>query len=101
MALTVTESTKFIAGDKKFVFANILFDATYPTGGEVVAASDFSSINAIDEIVIAQQDPDGATEVSWDKTEGKFLAFVASTAAQVANGTDPGIAELRVIVIGH
>jgi hypothetical protein len=101
MALTVTEGTNFIAGDRKFVFANILFDASYPTGGELVAASDFPSINVIDEIVIANQDPDGATEVAWDITVGKLLAFVASTAAQVANATDPGIAELRVLVIGR
>ncbi len=102
MAITVTESSRTVFGDKRVVFANVAFDTSYDNaeGGELVSAADFPSLAILDEIVIVGQDPDGVSEVRYDPAVGRFLVFVAATGAEVADDTDPGVAALRVMAVG-
>lgn len=49
MALTYTEATRMVIGDRKMVITKVTFDSSYPTGGEAIAPSDvgLSQIDAI------------------------------------------------------
>lgn len=100
MALTVTEDRKFVAGDKRWVFATIGFDSSYPTNGEALAASDFDSLTGLEEVIIASSPPEGTEVVVWDRANSKLKVFTADGTEQ-GNGTDPGITALQVVVIGY
>lgn len=101
MALTVTETTQYIAGDRKIVHATIVFDASYPTGGEAVAASDFPSLQILDELVVASSSPAGTEVVVWDRANQKLAVFTADGTEQ-ANASDAtGVDGVQVVATGR
>ena len=102
MALSVTETTKTVFGDKRVVFAQVTFDSSYPTGGEAVAASDFPSIStAIEEVAVLSSSPAGTEVVVYDRANAKLLVFTADGTEQ-GNGTDAsGVDNVTLLVVGY
>jgi hypothetical protein len=101
MALTITENLSTVFGAKRVVFATVVFDSSYPTGGEVLAASDFDSLTAFEEVGILSSSPAGTEVVVWDRTNSKLAVFTADGTEQ-GNGTDAsGVDGVQLIVIGY
>jgi len=102
MALSVTETTKTVFGDKRVVFAQVTFDSSYPTGGEAVSASDFPSIStAIEEVAVLSSSPAGTEVVVYDRANTKLLVFTAD-GTQASNASDQsGVDNVTLMVIGY
>lgn len=94
MAVTVTIVEKFVIGDRKAVVADVLFDASYPAGGEAVTAANFGFDLEITHIVgnIAR-DPDThdkAFALDFDEANSKLILF----ASDDNNAADSPLLEL-------
>lgn len=110
MALTVTELAAVQPvvrpGDtpKALVFATITFDSSYPTGGEALASSDFSSVGSLDSVIVSQTNVAGIDAV-WDSANSKVLLYdednTSGIAAQVADTTDMSATTVDVLVVGE
>jgi len=102
MALSVTETTKTVFGDKRVVFAQVTFDSSYPTGGEAVSADDFPSIStAIEEVAVLSSSPAGTEVVVYDRANSKLLVFTAD-GTQASNASDQsGVDNVTLMVIGY
>ena len=102
MALTVTETTNSVFGDKRVVFALVDFDSSYPTGGEAITAADVPSIStAIEEVVITTSSPNTGLWATYDRTAGKIVLFTAA-GSQAANASDQSaVTEVGIMVIGY
>ena len=72
--------------------AKITFDSSYPTGGEALAVSDFSSAPSAATLAevffLGGEDNATANTPSWDRSEGKIIMTVASTGSEVADTTN-------------
>jgi hypothetical protein len=86
MALTITKDTHPTEGSDRIptgngykVTGSITFDDSYPTGGEVIDATDFELGIGESEIVDLDTRPpaDGANFSTYDKANGKVVLFTA------------------------
>lgn len=110
MALTVTELAAVQplvrpgSKAKALVFATITFDSSYPTGGEALATSDFSSVGSLDSVIVSTTNSAGFDAV-WDATNSKVLLYdednTSGIAAQVADTTDVSSVTVDVLVVGE
>jgi hypothetical protein len=104
MALTFTESTRFVVGDRVAVSGKVTFDSSYPTGGEAVTASLFGLPGgSISHIVLGV--PDVVTKnVRWDRANSKLLVVVedgtSGIEAEAANASDQSAVDVEVLVFG-
>lgn len=73
MAAVVTVVKKQDIGDAQEVLATVAFDASYPTGGEALAASDFGMRVGVLNDVQAQSN--SGYVFQWDQANKKLLAF--------------------------
>lgn len=71
MALTLKSLKYHTAGNQRRVRGTIDFDASYPTGGEALAAKDLG-LSVIDELRIF---PKNGFVFEWDATNAKVKAF--------------------------
>lgn len=105
MALTFT---KYVAdnvplyGDVQAWAGKVTFDSSYPTGGEAIAASDFSaneilfvSVNAITDVA--------TKHIRWDRAASKFQLFVedaiSGISAEAANASDQSAVDAEILVL--
>ena len=90
MAVTATEFFKSEVEGRRMHVYKLAFDDSYPTGGEAIAAGDVG-LTRIDDAIIA---PTDGYVFSWDRTNGKILAYWVDTTtdgakmAQVVDTTD-------------
>lgn len=70
MGLTITTEERSVEADKHVWIGKIQFDATYPAGGEAIAAKDFG-LYAIEDVVVYQS----KNNVEWDKAAGKLKVY--------------------------
>ena len=101
MAVTVSETARFVAGDRTVVLAAVTFDDSYPTGGEAVTPSTFGLAQSISALV-----PIGTRAVvTWrpwfNPATSKLVAQVAADGLQVADTTDLSTLVADVLVIGR
>lgn len=79
MAVTVTIVDSYVIGDRKEVIADIVFDASYPAGGEAVTAADFGFDLEITHVACGlARDPDAvdnAVALDFDSAASKVVAF--------------------------
>lgn len=104
MALTITEQAdpttageKFSIGDRFAVIASVLFDNSYPTGGEAILPSDFGLEAQIDAVVPLSTG--GGRILEHDKANSKLKLFTA-LGTEAANASDQSTITARVLVIG-
>ena len=78
MALTFTPVSRKVRGDRTVAVVDVLWDASYPLGGEAVTAADFGLSN-IDQIQPSvAHDPDTVDNgflVVFDPAASKLVAF--------------------------
>lgn len=121
MALTLSVVKQSVFGDQRIVIADVTFDNSYPTGGEVV---DLAALGLI-EVNFAQTSNKAGYIVEYDYANKKLIARLpaaahthtentdaeytqnattaASTAAvagEVSNGTNLSTLTVRVMLIG-
>ena len=92
MAATLAVVKRSHPGSQRIVVADVTFDNSYPTGGEAIAAGD-AGLGAIQFAVTGGNT---ANTFAWDYTNGKLLAYVRTTGAEVANTTDLSTTTIRV-----
>jgi hypothetical protein len=86
-----------VEGIKRRVFADITFDASYPTGGETLDPASFG-LSVIEEVIPVDQ---SEQVVRYDHASGKLVAYGDIGAAEVADLTDLSTISVRVEVVGR
>lgn len=108
MALTFTKNSSGVMGDKRYWAGTVAFDASYPTGGEAVAASDFDSISTSVEFVMvgAQSSLVPTKVVSYDPSTAKLVINVedgtSGISAEAGNASDQsGVVDVQILAFGY
>lgn len=96
MALTITDVQRTVKGNKREVTATVLFDSSYPTGGEAVAAADFG-LSTVDYIIVH---PHASRIGVYDRTNKKILLYTA-LATEAANASDQSTITVHATVSGN
>lgn len=104
MALGVTIVKTTVVGDTRMTIATLAFDASYPTGGEALAASALK----MSKMYSCAVEPNDGYVFTWDDANGKIIAYYADYDAvadgaliEVANTTDlSGITDARLVAFG-
>jgi len=103
MGLTVTLDSGFPKrlGKYRMSCGTIAFDASYPTGGEAIAAADVGFPTTIDALIFVGGDA-ATKRLSWDKANGTVLVYLETTGtyAEQGSGTDPGLSAARFMAWG-
>ena len=88
MAVTVNIIESYVIGDRKEVVADIVFDSSYPLGGEAVTAANFGFDLAITHVSCGvARSPlatDAAVVVDFDKAASTVIAFWGDNANAAA-----------------
>jgi len=104
MALTIANEDRWISGDRVNVTATVTFDNSYPTGGEAIAASDFSGLSQIDYLSVNAHSDVATKDVVWDRTNSKLLIYIedgtSGIEAEAGNTSDQSAVDVEVHVIG-
>lgn len=100
MALTVSEITRTVYGNRKVLLATVTFDDSYPTGGEALTAATLG-FTSIDVVRCTPGIDAGPTVIQcvYSKATSKLLAFrtaAATPAGTVAAHTHTGAAHVHV-----
>lgn len=82
MALTFTSQKEGVAGDLRYWSGTILFDSSYPTGGEAITAANFGFGSTI---FMLSLNPNGGVIPEFDRTNLKILVRFSGGGA----GTSP------------
>lgn len=100
MAVTATRVVlPTVPGASRFTVTDVLFDSSYPTGGEPLTASDLGLTFvewAISTVKVAGTG--SVISVFYDIANAKLLAYAA--AAQIANTTDISAVTATVVAFG-
>jgi len=103
MGLTITldANTPVRIGKRKMSTGTVLFDASYPTNGEAITASDVGFYETIEALVFLGG-LSATQRLDWLKTTSKVKVYteVGGTFAEHTNGTDPGISAARFMAWG-
>jgi hypothetical protein len=109
MAVTVTEIATVFgsppASEKAYnmTVATVLFDDSYPTGGEALAASDFSDLSSISNIIVGSNTTAGIS-ARWDQANSKLILFdeddTSGIEAQFANTGDASAITVTIMAVG-
>ena len=88
MAVTVTIIESYVIGDRQEVIADVLFDSSYPLGGEAVTAANFGFDLEIKHIVCGVARSPLATDLAvvldFDRTAKTLIAFWGDNANAAA-----------------
>ena len=107
MALTFSETSQGVIGDKRYWIGTVAFDDSYPTGGESVAVSNFAFQSSIDQVIVGAGSALVFTKVvRWDPSTSKLTVGVedgtSGIEAQAANESDQsGLVDIPVFAIGE
>jgi hypothetical protein len=97
--------------DNAWVAGQLTFDASYPTGGEALVASTVETAiqtagftngqcNGLERVIVANGNVTTTLyNLTWDDENGKVMAFVGSTGAEVANAVDLALLEVEILII--
>lgn len=104
MALSVAKGSHHAMGSMRAIEVTLAFDDSYPTGGEVLAASDLG----LSEVRYFPTVLAGGYVLQYDYANGKLQAFYADNDAvadgpliEVANATDlETLTGIKVLVFG-
>ena len=88
---------------RNMTVATVTFDSSYPTGGEAIAASDFTNLSTIDAVIVGSNDEAGVS-ARWDQANLKLKLMdednTSGIEAEFGNGTDASANVTTILVIG-
>lgn len=101
MAVTPTRVViPTVPGADRFTVTDVLYDNSYPTGGEPLTASDLGLTFVTFAISTVKVAGTGSvTSVFYDIANAKLIAYAA--AAQIANTTDLSAVTATVVAFGR
>ena len=101
MAISWTIQDQFVIGDRQMVLATGTFDASYPSAGEPIAASDFN-LSALHFVApnAPSIDDEALVNIRWNRSGGTLLATVENGTAE-GNATDLSSTVVEVMIIGR
>lgn len=101
MAVTVNLIKRTVMGDMKVAIADVTFDSSYPTGGEVLD----TKLLGLNLVHFAHVSNSAGYDVNYVPSTGKLLARVSAAAAsafgEVANATNLSTLTIRVMAYGQ
>ena len=105
MALTLTKTADGVMGDRRYWIGVVAFDASYPTGGEAIAAADLGFENQIDAVLAGGSDQATFRPV-WDPSAGTLMLFIedgtSGIEAEAGNTTDQSaVTDIQVVAFGQ
>jgi len=95
LAYSIVDNT--VEGNKRVITADVTFDASYPTGGEVVTPAALG----LASILFMHVGSKAGNLIQYDAANAKLMAYVSSTGVQVANAVDLSAVIVRVRVVGN
>ena len=100
MAISISNEDRTVMGDRVVIFATVTC-GTYATGGEAIAASNFSGLNQIDFVQCSAPsiDDEAINSVVYVRSTGKLMVIDAA-GAQEGNATDLSSTTMDIMVIG-
>jgi hypothetical protein len=100
MAVTPTRVLPVtVPGAERYTVTDVLFDSSYPTGGEPLTASDLGLTTVAWAVSSIKTAGTGSvTDVFYDITNSKLKAYAA--AAEIANTTDLSAVSAQVVAFG-
>lgn len=102
MAVTVTKDKVFVVGDRKRVEATVLFDNSYPTGGESLTAADLGLELEVNAVLPGAVTTNNAASTDkravYDHVNSKLALFTGITEATAAS--DQSTVRVRVSAVG-
>ncbi len=104
MALTLTKTSDGVVGDLRYWIGTVALDSSYPTGGELLAASDFPHFTTLEGVLLGQTIV-ATKRTIWDPSASKIVVMVEDATegieAQAANESDQsGITDVQLVVFG-
>lgn len=110
MALAYTNEVDLIGTSRpdgtvqRVVACTATFDASYPTGGELVTAADIVSadgaLTEVDFVVVASSRAAGTEVVLWDRANAKLLVFTAD-GTQAGSASDQSAVTAELLIFGR
>lgn len=99
MAVTATKVFTDIPGADRVTVTDVVFDSSYPTGGESLTPSDLG-LSTVDFAIatVKVAGTGSVTNVRYDAANQKLLAYGA--AAQISNATDLSAVTATVVAWG-
>ena len=99
---TVTLLASLKTSDNETAIATVDFDASYPTGGEVITAAEVGLSNILGAIVSG---PGTATfRAAWNQTAQALMLFIengtSGVEAQAANTSDQSAVSVTCLFVG-
>lgn len=102
MPVTVTKDKVYVVGDRKRVEATVLFDNSYPTGGESLTAANLGLELELNSVDIGAVTTNNAASIDkravYDRTNSKLALFTGITEA--TNASDQSTIRVKVSAIG-
>ena len=101
MAVTTTSVTTQAAvsqGEFRLVAATIVNTGTYATGGFTLSAAQAAACGADGKVLWTFNDPTNTVLLKWDNTNKKFIMYVLSTGAELANASAVAAGTFVVLV---
>jgi hypothetical protein len=99
MALTATNVKVFVEGDRKVVVSDVLFDNSYPTGGEAFTGSMIGLDLEVNDLVPLAVTTAGAISptklVVFDHVNSKLVLYTAA-GTEATNASDQSTVRVRV-----
>lgn len=104
MAATVTILDKTVMGNKRVTTADVVFDSSYPTGGESVTPAQLglSAVHVANATISVPDDAIGTTAAKYVVSTGKIMVYDDDdTPAEVASTADLAGLTVRLQAFGH
>ena len=91
--------TPTVPGAERYTVTDVVFDSSYPTGGEPLTAADLGLTSVSFAISSVKTAGTGSvTDVFYDIANAKLKAYAA--AAEIANATDISAVAAQVVAFG-
>lgn len=102
MALTFTTVSSNVVGAQRLNVINVTFDASYPTGGEVITPANMGMRARIDTVIGgASPYGAGAYVIQYDASGPYLKAISVADGAEAGDTTDLSAMTVNVIAIGE
>ena len=102
MALTLSKTAEWVAGDRRMKVFDVTFDSSYPTGGEPLSTTDLGFSG---EVTFLLAEPTGGYSFEYNAASGLLLAYrtgaINLPGEQVPNATNLSTINTRVFAIGR
>ena len=103
MALTFTKTAGGVMGDKRFWAGVVAFDSdNFPSGGEIVAASDFEFSTVVEWVLVGTHSALVTTRtVGYDPSTKKLVVIIQDGSPVESAENESAIVDVPIMAFGY